>query len=465
MSSPIANKASDSAFIFNASETDLLQEHVKELYFQQILPALQEVLYEQGKQDTLPPEAFSLNIDKLTQAGTRHELKELLRKELLLQTSGQQPCSGQSTQPNEDNIKALSLLNDYLQKGIIPAPFTPAKTFNYLQTLEECYQLTPAETLQSLKGGLSRQAARQRFLHLCSVKECFDWIGRLATHQQLTESRLLEEWLRLLQQNIFHASVIRLLRERLLQDTVGAKPASSAIILLANQFLLLRNTEGKKAGLLVNHLVKLDPDISLQNRTLLISSANPHAPVPASLVASQKKWAVDSQIQPEDNRLPVTNAGLVLLYTFLKPYLLKATNLSEQELEHPENRVRAAQLLHFLCTGHSGTPEHQMVFNKILCGVPLYQPIPARLIITSKIRKNAHEVLQTVITHWSILKCSSIAQLRELYLQRSGVLEKTKTGWTLHFEKKSAAWLPEQVLLGVQQFTTPFGNQQITVGW
>ncbi|MBW3546388.1 MAG: hypothetical protein KY428_12465, partial [Bacteroidetes bacterium] len=276
MTSPIENKRSGSASVLKFFDSSLIQDHVKELYIQQILPALQEVLHEQGRQDEISPDALSMDMDKLTQAGSRQELKDLLRHELFFHTSDQQKYNEHATKPNQDAIKELSLLTEYLQKGIIPTRFTPAKTFNYLHTLYEFYQHNAEETLHSLKKGLNRQGARQRFLNLCSLKECLCWIGRLAEHQQLTELRLLEEWMRLLQQHILSAATTRQLQERLLLDTVAAKPASSAILILANQFLLLRSAECKKAALLVNHLVKLDPDISLQNRTLLISSANPH---------------------------------------------------------------------------------------------------------------------------------------------------------------------------------------------
>lgn len=465
MTSPFTNKQKETPEPLKPTGIHQLQEHVRELYLQQILPALQEVLHEQGKPAARLSDALSMDMDKLAKASSHKELKQLLRQELYMaDTNTENPTRTGPHHPTH-SCQGLSLLTEYLKKGIIPTYFSPARSFHFTSVLEECYQQNPHETLQELYLNLKIATVRQRFLNLCNVKETFSWINRLAAHLQLSALGLLEEWSSLLQQQVLSTTITSQLQEKLLHDLLTTKPATSAIVLLAGQLLLLRAAEAKKAGLLASHLTKLDPEISLQDRSLLLSSANPLAPIPAMLLAGPQTEAPEAPKLPLESNILVTNAGLVLLHAFLIPYLKNATGLSQEALALEDNRLRAAQLLHYLSTGHSGTPEHQMVFNKVLCGVPLYQPVPAKIILTAKIRRSAYEVLQAVITHWSILKCSSITQLREMYLQHNGFLERSSTGWTLRFEKSITDWLPQQVLMGVQQFSTPLGQQHISVQW
>ncbi len=464
MTSPLSQKDHTGLSALKVDDAALLQDHVRELYFQQILPALQQVLEEHGRSDSGSFNTMTINLEKLAQATSEEQLKELIRLELFPEQAKDNDHEAQ-VHPDTNQTRALQGLAVFLQQGLIPEYFRPAKGFNFSRLLEGYYHQNPTATLDFLCKSLKDQTARQRFINQFTLREALNWILKLTDKLQLSGYTLLEEWIRLLQQGIFSSSITRQLLELLLNHAVTIAPHGSAISILAHQLLMLRRNEAKKAILLASHLIKLNPDVDIQHRTLLISSANPKVPVPVELLPLNQEDTPASKVVKDNTSIPVANAGLVLLYDFIKPYILSVIGVNEKMLQELENRVRAAQLLHFLCTGQSGTPEHQLVFNKVLCDVPLYHPIPARLIITAKVRRETTELLKTVITHWSILKCSSITHLRDHYLMRNGLLERSENGWIIKMEQQPDKLLTEQLLPAVHQFETPFDKQLIQFSW
>lgn len=452
--------------LHHSTKVDLEQEQVQELYYQQVLPALRETLVELDNIGTNRPEKVAVDLEKLSLASSHEALKSILRQEILLQANtakAQLQTLQKSAQlPGSDDFEVLT---SFLQKGKLPWHYKHATKFSLTHLLNDFYSKRPVATIWAVRNALRSEAARQRLINQCSVKEVFLWILRFANLQQLTNYSLLEDWIKLLQQRIFSTAVTRKLLELLLRESVHVEKCSSAAMLIAKQLLLVRDHEQKKVTLLANHLINIKPDLNIQDRLLLESSANPDAlPHPALSVSSEENRG-DLQLHIEDFRMPVKNAGLVLLHLFLKPYLLNATGLAEDKLELPENRLQAAQLLHYLCTGQTGTPEHDLVFNKIVCGVPLYQAVPAKLSITPEASKATEELLNVIITHWSILKSSSSEHLRANFLMRNGLLERNTSGWVLRIEKKEDDVLAEQYPWGIKQLFTPFDKQLITLSW
>ncbi|MGB1243487.1 MAG: contractile injection system tape measure protein, partial [Chitinophagales bacterium] len=66
----------------------------------------------------------------------------------------------------------------------------------------------------------------------------------------------------------------------------------------------------------------------------------------------------------------VQNAGLVLIYPFLSRYFNYLGMLKENKFKDEETAHRGVLLLQFLATGFSESPEHELVLNKLLCGLP-----------------------------------------------------------------------------------------------
>ena len=74
-------------------------------------------------------------------------------------------------------------------------------------------------------------------------------------------------------------------------------------------------------------------------------------------------------------------------------------------------------------------------------------------------------MLQAVITHWKILKHTSISGLRESFLKRDGILRKKETGWLLQVERKTLDVLLDSIPWGFSTVLLPWNPQPLFVEW
>jgi len=164
----------------------------------------------------------------------------------------------------------------------------------------------------------------------------------------------------------------------------------------------------------------------------------------------------------------IENSGLILAAPFL-PMLF-------QELEWTRNQVfiderkqeKAIQLSQFLVTGEDQSPEYLLTLNKLLCGWPMPQPLTRKIEISAGEKKEAERMLQAIITHWGKIGNSSIAGLRETFLQREGSLRfRKKFGdWHLHVEQKSGIdLLVERIPWTISMIKLPWMTERIQVDW
>lgn len=127
--------------------------------------------------------------------------------------------------------------------------------------------------------------------------------------------------------------------------------------------------------------------------------------------------------------LYIANAGLVLFNPFLPRFFERLGVLTPASDDGPpavqglEARSRAVHLLQWLVDERLDAPESDLVFNKVLAGIDLTEPILSRHPASDDERAIATELLQAVIHHWPPLVNTSIAGLRETFLRREGRLE------------------------------------------
>ncbi len=78
------------------------------------------------------------------------------------------------------------------------------------------------------------------------------------------------------------------------------------------------------------------------------------------------------------------NCGIVLLHPFLKDYFTAIGLYSESAFINEESRKKASLFLNFLATGKNEAPEFDLVFQKILCGIDLEEPVPKSFDLSEK---------------------------------------------------------------------------------
>jgi hypothetical protein len=146
----------------------------------------------------------------------------------------------------------------------------------------------------------------------------------------------------------------------------------------------------------------------------------------------------------------IGNAGLVLANPFL-PHLFDALGLlGRNEAGKPRLRdeaaaSRAVHLLQYLVDGRTDTPEPLLALNKVMCGMPIAAPVEREIEATDLERETCDMLLRSIVENWPILRNTSIAGLRETFLQRDGKLTYGEVGWRLQVQRKTLDILVDQV--------------------
>lgn len=158
----------------------------------------------------------------------------------------------------------------------------------------------------------------------------------------------------------------------------------------------------------------------------------------------------------EDDFILIPGAGLVLLHPFLQRLFEHCHWLDENEFVNDEARNRAVYLLHYLAAGNEDAPEYVLMLPKLLCGIPPEWPLEPTLPLTDVEKAACDEMLIQVIAHWTALRNTSQAGLREAFLWRQGKLFSTDEGWRLEIQRKT-----EDLLLN----SLPWGFSMIKLHW
>ncbi|SRX54969.1 contractile injection system tape measure protein [Aequorivita sp. CIP111184] len=160
----------------------------------------------------------------------------------------------------------------------------------------------------------------------------------------------------------------------------------------------------------------------------------------------------------------IKNAGFILLHPFLEMFFDKMDFL-EEKLIKPGKIDEAIHLLHYLATGKEQAYEHELIFEKFLCNVPIHQPI-SRNIVLSKERKMACEVLlESVLVHWKALKSNSTQILQNEFLQREGKLTVTNEKQTLYIQRKTQDILLDKLPWNIHLIKIPWKKKILFVEW
>lgn len=182
-------------------------------------------------------------------------------------------------------------------------------------------------------------------------------------------------------------------------------------------------------------------------------------PVADAAISKQK------QDGPEDV-LYVQNSGVILLHPFLQLYFqelgLLATNYQFMD---DAVQKRAVLLLHYLATGSNEAAEYELALQKILCGLPLDETLPASIELTEQEKEESANLLTAVTQHWQPLNHTSAEGLQVTFLQRDGKLSHSFLGWRLQIEQKTVDILLGKLPWAYSTIKLPWMKELITVDW
>ncbi|GAA4276753.1 contractile injection system tape measure protein [Aquimarina mytili] len=186
------------------------------------------------------------------------------------------------------------------------------------------------------------------------------------------------------------------------------------------------------------------------------------------------------QVKPKDTPLDITrlqsqfdetdfitieNAGLVLLWPFLPRFFKNLKLLEDKDFIDESSMHKAVCALQYLCNPHeSELFEGQLPLAKLLCGVPLEEPVPI-ILLTDEEKEIAHGLLQAVMQqgpHWKNL---SVLGFRTSYLCRQASLRSRDDHWLLQVQKETYDITLQKLLWSIQAVKLPWMERALMVEW
>lgn len=167
----------------------------------------------------------------------------------------------------------------------------------------------------------------------------------------------------------------------------------------------------------------------------------------------------------KSHEILVANAGLILTIPFLRTLFRQLNLLGETNGLLPGKQELAIKILHFIATGDDDAPEFQLLFEKLLCGIPLGFPLQRESRLNDLIRRECDNMLKELILRWPALKSTSADGLRQLFLQRNGKLMETENRYRLLVERKAQDVLLERLPWNIAVLQLPFSKQLLFTEW
>ncbi|NJM26135.1 MAG: hypothetical protein HC859_12250, partial [Bacteroidia bacterium] len=189
----------------------------------------------------------------------------------------------------------------------------------------------------------------------------------------------------------------------------------------------------------------------------------------ASIVSAQaniQQSVRDSPVEhresfPEDEAIAVSNAGIVLLSPFLPAFFEGLGLVESKAFATDDAAARAALVLQYLVTKDTVMPEHDLVLNKILCGLDISIPLPAALDLTATEIDECEHLLNVVAARWDALKGTSGEGLRQTFFRRDGIIRHQNQSWKLTVAQRHCRCAGRQVALDDLDHTAPMEQTNV----
>lgn len=169
--------------------------------------------------------------------------------------------------------------------------------------------------------------------------------------------------------------------------------------------------------------------------------------------------------KPELETVYVDNAGLVLLHPFLTTAFQRLGWIQAGRFISVEAQHRAVHLLQYTVNGQEQHPEHGLALNKILCNLPLEEPVPAEVALTGDEKRLSHEMLQVVLQQWEKMKNTSPEGFQGAFLQREGALWQTDEAWFLRVEQRGYDVIMQTLPWSVAMIKTSWMEKILYTEW
>jgi hypothetical protein len=198
------------------------------------------------------------------------------------------------------------------------------------------------------------------------------------------------------------------------------------------------------------------PAATLQQLLQPLAKPAPETPSPVVL---------PDDAEPFTGEANILNAGMVIFATYMQRLFNILELTRDGAFVNDDAAQRAVHLLQYAVNGETETPEYQLVLNKLFCGIHGGVPIIRGIDITDKEKDVIEQMLNGVIGHWSALGKTSIAGLRETFLQRQGHLSFHDEAWHLKIPQATFDMLLDRLPWSFAMIRFPWMAYPLHVSW
>lgn len=164
--------------------------------------------------------------------------------------------------------------------------------------------------------------------------------------------------------------------------------------------------------------------------------------------------------------IAVKNAGLVLLNSYFTMLFERLGLLNNDKgFKNKTSQAEAVHYLQYLLCGLSDTEEYLLPLNKILCGLPLPEPVPDGIVITEENKNLMDGLIKAAISYWPQIGTCTIEGFRGNWLVRDGMLVKQEDRWELTVEKRAYDILIQKSHFSFSIIKLPWMDKPIHVNW
>ena len=175
------------------------------------------------------------------------------------------------------------------------------------------------------------------------------------------------------------------------------------------------------------------------------------------LAQLQKQRAAENSANSVEASLLVHNAGLVILVPYMQRYFSTLGIVKDQAFVDDAAAEQGVHLLQYLATQQNETREHLLVFNRVLCGLPIDTPLALGIVLEDAEKELSEVLLNSVLQNWNMMKKSTVENLQGAFLMRDGILRETEDKWKLHV-MSDLPWTISVIKL-------PWMHKRIEVEW
>ena len=165
------------------------------------------------------------------------------------------------------------------------------------------------------------------------------------------------------------------------------------------------------------------------------------------------------------DKIDLFNAGIVILWPYLQQLFKMLEYLEEGQFKSQNAAIKAVQLLQFAANETDMFEEHQLVLNKVLCGMNFSVPIPIEAIISESEKNTMNSMIKGVLQNWGRQSNTSVEAFQESFLMREGYLTESDENFTLVVEKQTIDILLEKVPWSFSLIKLPWMKKRLKVEW